>query len=172
MRAVILLSILAFFVAVASTDPVYDCRVVYECLEFLSTGALTDNLGFTATNTLLARNSTYLDDLQASFASITNIDIENHLNQPGSPCPYPKCPEGYTVSPADPSQCKKTTSELKGNPNMPAYGNLTSCLTDPAAGRGVFNTITTGSTSFRIRNCMQPFNKAYKDCLYKQGILG
>lgn len=144
----------------AQITPVEDCEDVFGCLTALLTGSYTPVGGVT-----------WLDDLVDSLNLVTLIDIAANLENATS-CPFPKCPEGYTISPNQVDQCKRTTSELKGNNTVDAYTSLQECVTDPAVFRGVFGNSTYGTTSFRIRNCMQPFNKAYKDCLYKHGILG
>ena len=147
----------------AQVTPVEDCEDVFGCLTALLTGNYT-----VAPDPPL----TWLSELVDSLNLVTSIDIATNLGLAANYCPFPKCPEGYTISPNQVDQCKRTTSELKGNNTVDAYTSLQECVTDPAVFRGVFGNSTYGTTSFRIRNCMQPFNKAYKDCLYKHGILG
>ncbi|MDP2435168.1 MAG: hypothetical protein Q8P67_05450 [archaeon] len=146
----------------AQVTPVADCEDVFGCLTDLLTGSYIPAADPMAD---------WLDDLVDSLNLVTSIDIVGNLASADT-CPFPKCPEGYTISPNQVDQCKRTTSELKGDNTVNAYTSLEGCVTDTAVFRGVFGNSTYGTTSFRIRNCMQPFNKAYKDCLYKHGILG
>ena len=134
-----------------------ECATVYNCLAFI--------MGVTDTPTTIS--SLTPTDFETALEGLTSIDMANFFASTATYCPFPSCPEGFVVNPSSVTQCKKTVASLiaPASPPQPAYLSLPGCLNDAAAGRGVFHTLTTGSTSFRIRNCMQPFNRAFKDCL-------
>lgn len=157
----------------AQPQPQATCSSVYNCLGFIISGQDTTSLGLTAGTT--AAFETLLE-------GVTSVNLNTSLFSSvaatqailAKSCPFPSCPEGYVVDPSNALNCKRSTSSLYqgSGANTTAYANLAQCLADNAAQKGVFATSTSGSYSFRIRNCMQPFNSAYKTCLYNLGILG